>query len=428
MDNADKTRQAIEALAELYLTGPEQGPRDTSGLAEGKAPDATDEPAPPDATDAAPPVEGVLIGHLPGFAAPWLTQYADHLAAERGPTALCHVDPDGLDIDLVEPNPHRRPNHPSPDEATGPTDRRLRHLLDELATRVRGWLIHLGDPVMPLTRRLAGTLDAWTVITGCDEAALVAAYQMLKQLIRPGRSASPPKRLQLMFMGCDVEQADHAAERVRRAGERFLDVPIVLLGARRQMQPVLKRRVASFSHSPDNPPHWQVLMDFIADLRSSIGDRTEAPMEPEPARPATRAPGPRRQAPHPTPQISSPTPRASPPDLAAFIDDLSACEARCPRHRAVQLAIDSARRPHVLVHAAGEAIRPAVADLLAVAAWARQNAQLLAVEPDPPPMLHLFVDQPKAVADLVATDAMRLHLLLPMIVADRVTWHHVDLN
>jgi hypothetical protein len=385
-----------------------------------------------------------------------------------------------LEIELVQPNPDRKPNHLALSEPSPAGDRRLRDLLDELATRVGVWLIHLGNPVMPLTRQLASRLDTWTILTGCDEAAIVAAYQMLKKLMPPAPgsaapgtpgtpgtrgtrgsaddAASHPKRVQLMFMGCDADDADHAADRIRRAAERFLHVPIVTIGSRRQMQPVLKRRVGAFTHSPDtDQPHWQVLGEFIDDLRttncdprSEISDlKSEIPdLKSQISDLKSEIPDPQPQPTPACPQAASLKPRAAPPDpiedrtskiedLTSFIDDLHSLDARCPLHPAIQLAIDAAGRLHVLAHAEGKAIRPAIADLFAAAAWAQQNAALLSspAPTDPPPGagipgagVHLFVDQPKVVADFVATSAVHLHLLLPITVADRTTWHHVELN
>ncbi len=437
MSDADKTRQAIEALAELYLTGPDVELAPPSEPGEQFTAPHADQP---------PLVEGVLVGHLPGFASAWISQYADHLAGERGHVALCHVDADELDIELIEANPQRQPSALGLAEPVTAADRKLRDLLDELATGTKGWLVHLGDPVMPLTRWLASRLDTWTILTGCDEAALVAAYQLLKKLMRDGDGASPPQRVQLMFMGCDEDEAQQAVARLQRAAERFLRVPVTTIGSRRQMQPVRKRAVASFEHFPEaDPPHWQTLMDFITGLETVPAlEPVVAVAGPElPSKPqaetdeASDAPEPQQSEPQSSAvsdqaHASNPMPQASPEVLTDFIDNLSPLPTRCPHHPRVQLGLADDDHLHVLAHAEGDAIRSTCADLLAVAGWAQQNVGLIVgdhqVSTAAPPTLHLFVDRPKLVSDLVGSQTVNLHLLLPITVANNVTWHHVELN
>lgn len=418
MDEDQQTRQAIEALAELYLTGPDSG---VDSPLTPKQPAADAAPADPAVTARGPVVEAVFVGHLPGFAAPWLSQYADQLSVAHGPTVVAHVDADELELEVVQANPERKPPHlavAGQDEP--PSDRKLEDLLSELGTQAGAWLMHLGDPVMPLVRRLAHRMAVWTILTGADEAALVAAYQMLKKLLQGVDSR--PQRVQLMFMGCDPEDAEMGTQRIRAAAQRFLNVPIVWLGARRQMQPVLKTRVGSYVYQADAPrPHWQVLSDFVFDLESSISDR-EAPREAEPAAPSPPAPAPIED------QGSKIEDRASPDDLAGFVDDLQPLEARSPLHGAVQLALDTSGGLHLMIHAWGKGRRAAVADLVAAGAWAKQHATLLGAADHRAPALHLFVDQPKSVHDLLATGAVHVHLLIPITVGERTSWHHVELN
>jgi hypothetical protein len=416
VDEDQQTRQAIEALAELYLTGPDSGV-DAPFPPQGPTGDAA--PSDPADTAPGPVVEAVFVGHLPGFAAPWLSQYADRLSTSHGPTVVAHVDADDLDLEVVQANPERKPHHlavAGQDEP--PSDRKLEDVLAELGTQAGSWLMHLGDPVMPLVRRLAHRVEVWTILTGADEAALVAAYQMLKKLLQGADSR--PQRVQLMFMGCDPEDAEMGTQRIRAAAQRFLNVPIVSLGARRQMQPVLKTRAGSYAHEPDAPrPHWQVLSDFIVDLRSSNFDRPER-RQPERTPQPTAPPIEDRKSTIP----DSPTPD----DLAGFVDDLQPLEARSPLHGAVQLALDSSGRLHLMIHAWGKGRRAAVADLVAAGAWAKQHATLLGGVDHRSPALHLFVDQPKSVKDLLATGAVHVHLLIPVTVGSTTTWHHVELN
>ena len=57
----------------------------------------------------APPcaVEAVLLGNLPGMSGPWLTQYAQRLAQAAGPVAILHLDRRRIDLELVESTEQR---------------------------------------------------------------------------------------------------------------------------------------------------------------------------------------------------------------------------------------------------------------------------------------------------------------------------------
>lgn len=46
-------------------------------------------------------VEALFVGNLPGWSGPWLVQYAHYLARQRGPVAVLHVDDDQIEIELV---------------------------------------------------------------------------------------------------------------------------------------------------------------------------------------------------------------------------------------------------------------------------------------------------------------------------------------
>ena len=46
-------------------------------------------------------VEVVFLGNLPGFASPWMTQYAQHVALECGVVGVLHIDDEQIDLDFV---------------------------------------------------------------------------------------------------------------------------------------------------------------------------------------------------------------------------------------------------------------------------------------------------------------------------------------
>ncbi|MEM1446284.1 MAG: hypothetical protein AAGF84_09530 [Planctomycetota bacterium] len=136
----DRTQQTLDDLADLFLTGtdapvatppaatpkPHPQPSRPVVVEAVSAPPSTDRSPTPQPADtdhaqtapgdsgpaAAPRLEAVLLGNLPGMAHVWLTQYAQLLAEQDGPVLLLTVNPDHrhdgqplgcLEAELVEP-------------------------------------------------------------------------------------------------------------------------------------------------------------------------------------------------------------------------------------------------------------------------------------------------------------------------------------
>ncbi|QDU70234.1 hypothetical protein [Mucisphaera calidilacus] len=259
MDDA-RTRQALDELAEVFLTGtsndqtapePTQAsptqPHPTELRLSGTEPD--DQPV-----SDRPPVgrEAVILGNLPGLGDAWLGQYAQHLADEHGPVALLHLDHDAIDLEVIGEQQTSRPPGRIPPANRERDD--LTQALDELAlddnSPVARLLVHVqpyadGEIQIQAVARLAA-LDRWTLLCGADDAAIVACYRMLKHLLeatdQPG-----PRRIGLMILGSSEIEGLEAARKVQAAAQSHMNRPIDLVGSLARMRPVHTRPVGRFT-------------------------------------------------------------------------------------------------------------------------------------------------------------------------------------
>ncbi|MCC6580699.1 MAG: hypothetical protein IT440_09670 [Phycisphaeraceae bacterium] len=253
-------------------------------------------------------VEVVVLGNLPGIASPWLTQYAHRLAQQHGPVAVLHVDAEQIDFDLVGTLQHREPLEQVRRRLTLQSDdglpRRLRWLLNADPFPVTRWLIHLTETTSTQTKRFLG-LDRWTILSGADDAAAVAAYRWLKQALV--EQVPPlPAHVGLMIMGSDEAAAGSMAKQFQTTTQRFLQTQVQWLGAQKQMVPVHVESLGSFVldgegmdqllnefHRRQHPEAWDALdeesvtMPAIAtghdDMDAPVATLTRASDEPDDA-------------------------------------------------------------------------------------------------------------------------------------------------
>ncbi|MEO1235545.1 MAG: hypothetical protein AAFX76_02025 [Planctomycetota bacterium] len=438
----------------------------------------------PDPLDGPPTAyaEAVVLGNLPGMAGPWLTQYAQLLAQQDGAVAVLHVDSEGIDLELVEPTNTPQPDQ-TPDEAAapfrgrGPSQRippggfRGRDLVDVLnqlcrarVAPVRTVLVHL-DPTPESLPQLLDLRD-WTLLSGADDAAIVAGYRLLKTLLESDDRVART-RVGLMVVGSDHDAGHHAAQKLRSAVANFLHTPLELIGFQPQMIPARCRTLGRFA-----PPQadWPRLTTWLQALTPP------KPRAAEPAPPERDDQAPDRVEAPALPPLDAPveveagssTPQQKPkvaagatsgaisggggPDLFALIDSDPraaasipgglALEARCPAQPHTQLALDAAGRLHLLHRhdsADGDPPTPkeAIVELVAVRDWARQHRALLQLtertrhfDPDADPILHLFTDRADQSVHLVARlgRLLRLHLLRPVTVGNEQTYFCTPLS
>ncbi len=432
--------------------------------------------------------EAVLLGNLPGMAGPWLTQYGQLLAQQDGAVAILHVDTDRIDLEVIEPTQHdadgARGAFSGPSLRVPPggfAGRDLIAVLDQLCgargMAVRTILLHL-DPTPEALPRLLD-LDYWTLLSGADDAAVVAGYRLLKRLLESdGRVARA--HVGLMVVGSDKEAGQHAAAKLRSAAANFLHTPIELIGYQQKMIPARCRTLGTFAGLEGL---WPRLTEWLSRLEaprvdpavaaepvaSSI-ERSEALAE-EPPAAASRAALPPLDAPVRVEAVSPPKSERqaqTPPrweltcepdesqavevDLFGLIDSDAraaasipgglALEARCPSQPHTQLALDSMGRLHLLHrHDSAEGDPPtpkeAIVELVAVRDWARQHRQLLQLtergrrfDPEADPVLHLFTDRADLSVHLVSRlgDLLKLHLLRDVSVGEQRTFFCTPLS
>jgi hypothetical protein len=439
--------------------------------------------------------EAVVLGNLPGMAGPWLTQYGQLLAQQDGPTLILHVHDHSLDLELIEPTatqPHDSASTFDSRRQQGGSSLRLppggfagRDLIDVLdqlgrsrVAPVSTVLVHL-DPTPEALHRLLDLRD-WTLISGADDAAIVAGYRLLKRLLDADARVAG-RHVGLMIAGSDRTVSQRAAGKLRTAVANFLHAPLELLGYQQKMIPARSRPLGTF---PDLDALWPRLITWLEELQpptpapgSPPGSTPGNAPAPSALKPRAAEPSPSEgdKAPDPTPDpapayslppldhpvevdpfgAAAADPLTSPsaePDLFSLIDADPRTtasipgglplEARCPSQPHTQLALDATGRLHLLHrHDSAEGDPPtpreAIVELVAVRNWARQHRQLLQLtergrrfDPDADPVLHLFTDRADLSVQLVARlgDLLKLHLLRDVAVGDQHTFFCTPLS
>ncbi|MEX2213699.1 MAG: hypothetical protein WD768_06205, partial [Phycisphaeraceae bacterium] len=175
--------------------------------------------------DDAPPVpvhvEAVFLGNLPGFGGPWLTQYAFHLAQQRGPVGILHLSGDQIDLELVTAERQAiRAGIDEPLRSVAEGDvllKRLHRLSRDLDMPVANWLIHLPSPPREEDLPAACSQAHWTILCGADDAAIAGATRTVQQLVEGAaaqaeatQTAPLPRLIGVAVMGSDEVKAREA--------------------------------------------------------------------------------------------------------------------------------------------------------------------------------------------------------------------------
>ncbi|MBI1338192.1 MAG: hypothetical protein GC164_14705 [Phycisphaera sp.] len=530
-----RTKNTLDDLADLFLTGTH--PRTAAPLSstslEGPAPlrlppkpaqyarpQASRDTATPrefqeaptlrlhnsDLLDEAPPVrreprnatvnvEAVVLGNLPGFGAPWLTQYAHHLARKNGPIGLLHADGQTIDMEVITASdaPVREVKLAQViREANPKTVAQAVRILAHGNNPVLNWLVHLSEPDSALSKRIAKQVTRWTLVTGADDAAVVAGYRLIKQLL--DQTNASLHKLGVMVMGTEGEPAQRAADKLNTAAGHFLATPIALVGTLRQMTPVGREDLGTFDNA-DN--HWPEVLSLFqsqtpraetqrtARAQDVLDEAIEAPAFAEafdkvfgkrdnanttasPVANATQKtpPPPPEVTPPPevvpevTPEVqdikpamASPVPNDAPApnpidphshpadsDLAQFLTSAPGSvplQARCPRHPQTQIILDQQGALHLLRKVGSGSLRDAVIDLIEARSWVNEHLALLQLtqrqmrfDSQTQPVLHLFTEDAKTAVALVGRlgSFVKLHLLQSVTLGRDTTWVSTELN
>ena len=475
-----------DALADLFLGGGDLAPTpvNAAGAGRGGRPD-TPGPTPGARVEAGamieaalgatarkpratpllkrPYVEAVVLGHLPVRAGLWVRQYASSVAGDEGAcTALLRTGADGAVLEIVGPG------------AVGGTEPTLSDAVQAADRITQRWIVRVDEPGEPdLAEHPA--VDAVTVLTGADEAAIVASYRLLKSLASAWDQAFGPDdgpELRVAVMGASPEEGERTAIKLERAAASFLSRPVRvvatvqkigatasatlyrgeltgdvahLLDAVKGLEstpaaPAAHLRLAGADDDVDDRPVPDPYELDERALRDEVfGDAAvNEPTAPEPApevvvRPPVAVKPRRPEPPEPAtdPGVVEAIADAG-PAMAGLIPGLAPLESRCPHTASVELAADTDGRLHLLAFARdGVDAEQALQRLVAAAAWARAHfSLLLRCEPElaqpsadraisSDPVLNLLTDQPAAARDLLDAD-LRVYLVTRVSLAGHV--------
>lgn len=401
-------------------------------------------------------IESLIVGHLPVLGSAWVMQYAKHRAqAAAKPVVLLRVSGADVSVDVAFP-PASLPPNMGPMPSVADAIRHLKSISDQ-------WIVRIdeaaeGMDAAELMRCLRAS-DCASVLTGADEAAVVACYRVIKTMGTDG----PP--LHVVVMGSSLDTAADAAKKLSKAAEKFLGKSVSSEACSAKITPgsaaniyrgrpnlshdrlielvreSVATRIPPASITPTSiasvPAPSDAFLDddepILPEPRGTAPEAKEtgtfaAPV-PDAFPPAAVVPTPSLPAPvpaAPAAAVVTPTPSAAPTQppasaansLARHLPSLEPLEARCPYAPEVELAVDPSGRLHLIARSHADATDPNAAfSKLAVArTWALAHAALLerAFRQAKPlafaPEQHLLTDAPKRVRPLLDTD-VRLHLL-----------------
>jgi hypothetical protein len=388
-----------DALADLFLSGdPSDAHRPIP------FPSVPSEPRDmPDHSEVT--IEGLIVGHLPVLASAWVTQYARHRARDLGaPVALLRLRNGRATIDLFVGGQVAEAD--SLDEA-----------IQAANDAGAAWVVRVDEPDEP--RLAEADIDELTLLTGSDQAAIVASYRVIKRLAGIAGADADVAHIRIAAMGSDERAAANIGEKISRAATTFLGCVVEVAAVVDRIE----------------PGRSTTLFDADVDLAiDELVDRIRAPRANEPFddfEPVASAPTPTFPGPRPSVIESKPTadhPLAGDrPSLASHLAGLLPLPITCPYASEIELARDESGRLHLLALAKSGSI----GELLSARAWATVHAQLLSAACSPldarDAILHLMTSDVPSVRRLLES-SIRVHLLAPVDVDGRKGWFCTPLN
>lgn len=375
-------------------------------------------------------IEVIVLGHLPVRATLWARQYACSLAREQDETvALIRAASGSTSIDLI--TGQESPSVRASAQIDGAFDTVSTHA-DRVILRVEGtWEPELLD---------RHEVDQITILTGADEAAIVASYRLIKTFdatLSARDSKSPAPSLRLAIMGAHEEVASDARAKLQNAVNTFIERPVeIVVGSGRidatgttnlYRDSVAHRASAIFQGLVDaaartktdgeaSGTHTAALStkreEIAADPIVIPSARASTQVEVKPIQDTTRS-----EVPTQRDEPDAPTIRDG---LCALIPGLSPIESRCPKAIGVEMALDDDGRVHLLV--SDMDTRDAMNRLLAAQSWVRDNLGLLlraepkmamptsARDEDTDAKMHLISANPRSVNEIYDT-SVRVYAL-----------------
>lgn len=403
-------------------------------------------------------VDGIVLGHLPVFAAAWVSQYAKRVSEERGsPVTLVRLHGGRCELDLVG-------SLNSSHSDTPPTSASAAVAAASQASHT--WILRVDEPNETTLATLEG-VDRLTILTGADDVAMAATYRTLKFLVSQIRTSdldedSIASRLRVMIMGATDEKAASAQEKLRSMMAAFLDAPIEVLVGPQRISPTLMASLFrdATQHDPaeivsmirvlpkeqaKTVAHAAPVLAAPAPTASRIGPVPSAAIEPpvihtarisQPQMAAPAAPqSPRAPVAHPSTTHAEAAVSHS-LELVHHVPGLNKLPVQCPYFPEAEIAADATGALHLLARAdAAHSAGDCVARLITTAGWLADHLAIirlavpgmtLAANADEA-ALHLFTDQPKDVRHFL-NGGVKVHLLASVQVGGAIAWVCRELN
>ncbi len=298
-------------------------------------------------------IESIVVGHLPVLTSAWVHQYARSCATKSaGPVALVRVRGRSASIDLLGQGR----------TLTLPEGSTLQAAVAAAAPIAAHWILSVDEVGEPELAALPGIARV-TLLTGANDAAVVACYRAIKGLcLAQSESLLNPPAIRAAVMGSPQAKAEPAAARLANTVATHLarSIDVLALPDRISAGPSVPVYVGVCDLSPADL--GRLIIDSV---RANHGLSTEiaqphAPITPSHASTAPLAPA--------DPQ----------PGLWAKVAGLRGLETRCPYAPRVELAVSESGEVHAFSHATDEpGVERALTDLTAASAWVRTNADVL---------------------------------------------------
>ena len=444
----EAAQDPFEELTSLFLGTAPESPPVRPECAESSDPRLTDPAGGGDAGTRS--VTVALCGHLPVMAGLWVTQYAEKVASEHGPTGLVRLEGGRCLLEILRPDQRT---------VSLSEERRPADLAEEVArlasSSIRRWILCVDDRDAAASVR-AGA-DQVVILTASDKPAIVEAYRLAKSAA--ARAADPGSLdLGLVLVGIDDDQAKRLSGRLGPVISRHLDreLPVtatvrridVVEGSIRQMfeesarvpaEEIVETILESFSESSATQLHdgndalgdWSSIQPPDREtprLRIATDDALEELQQPIRLSPAPVESEPAAGLPDVAmagliePTKSSVVPEAARRDVRSDHDALDGgvrlvellgfvpVDWRLPNASGVECGCDADGHLHLVARDVD------VAGLHVATAWiGGQQSQFAAasglrIESIQVPKLHVITDHPPRVADFHRS-GLHLHLL-----------------
>ena len=370
----------------------------------------------------------LIAGNLPVMAHPWLTHVAARL--REGPAALLRVSSEGIQCSLLE--------------ATGPAeseDKDFAAWLLRAAAMVRHWFV---TPATNHGPEEIAVMDVEEVViaSGGDEAATVAAYQLVRRIVECARKNNRvPPLTPIAMVGCSNESAHEAIATISTAAQAFLQQPVPLAGTYQRLERTnvaqqvfftggfsvaeIFQAIRAAEETVDGTRRASAPKSVIsnnATQQSAAQQSQSSTPKPSAAQPIGQPIG--QTVGHSSAAAKQPLQvQMRPGSFAAIISGLWPVALRYPNNAEIEFATDNAGRLHVIAPV------EQAASIRQAAAWALRNASLIrlgfpGLAADPLPIVEriVFTDATQAV------DWHHCGVRLDLVIRAQEKFVHVSLN